>query len=183
MSRKSTRHTQATPELEKLIVEESIKGTSVEKIRCMFNASRRLIIDIQKKNHVTRKDRCENNKYSRNVKIIELYESGTTLTEISEQLGCSYPTVTKAINEHSGIRSYGKMSKAIDIKAEQKIMQEDSDGFLNNPISKYMFHDRIPEDIPKIRALRKAGWCIEKIADEMYSNPDIIARILKEDTE
>lgn len=182
MRRKSTRHTQATPELERQIVEESIKGTSVEKIRCMFNASRRLIIDIQKKNHVTRKDRCENNKYSRNVKIIELYESGERRADIARNVGSSYSTVVKVLNKHSGIRSYGKMSKSIDIKSEQKTMQEDSDGFLDNPISKYMFHDRIPEDIPKIRALRKAGWCIEKIADEMYSNPDIIRSILKEDT-
>lgn len=173
MPKKTTKHTKATPELERHIVEESIKGTSVEKIRCMFNASRRLIIDIQKKNHVTRKDRCENNKYSRNVKIIELYESGERRADIARKVGCSYPTVTKVIR----IRSSGKMSKS-----EQKIMKEDSDGFLDNPISKYMFHDRIPEDIPKIRALRKAGWCIEKIADEMYSNPDIIASILKEDT-
>ena len=177
MSKKITRHTQATPELERQIVEESIKGTSVEKIRCMFNASRRLIIDIQKKNHVTRKDRCENNKYSRNVKIIELYESGERRADIARKVGCSYPTVVKVINEHSGIRSYCKMPKS-----EQKIMKEDSDGFLDNPISKYMFHDRIPEDIPKIRALRKAGWCIEKIADEMYSNPEIIRSVLKEDT-
>ena len=177
MSKKITRHTQATPELERHIVEESIKGTSVEKIRCMFNASRRLVIDIQKKNHVTRKERCENNKQYRNVKIIELYESGERRADIARKFGCSYSAVVKVINKHSGIRSSGKMSKA-----EQKIMKEDSDGFLDNPISKYMFHDRIPEDIPKIRALRKAGWCIEKIADEMYSNPDIIRSILKEDT-
>lgn len=174
MSNKKTMHTKATPELERQIVEESIKGTSVEKIRCMFNASRRLIIDIQKKNHVTRKDRCENNKYSRNVKIIELYESGERRADIAREVVCSYSTVVKVINKYNGIRSCGKMSKA-----EQKIMQEDSDGFLDNPISKYMFHDRIPEDIPKIRALRKAGWCIEKIADEMYSNPEIIISILK----
>ena len=177
MRRKLTRHTQATPELERMIVEESIKGTSVEKIRYMFNASRRLVIDIQKKNHVTRKDRCENNKYSRNVKIIELYESGERREDIARKFGCSYSTVVKVLNKHSGIRSSGKMSKA-----EQKIVQENSDGFLDNPISKYMFHDRIPEDIPKIRALRKAGWCIEKIADEMYSNPEIIRSILKEST-
>ena len=177
MPKKTTRHTQATPELERQIVDESIKGTSVEKIRCMFNASRRLIIDIQKKNHVTRKDRCENNKYSRNVKIIELYESGERRADIARKIVCSYSTVVKVINKHSGIRSSGKMPKA-----EQKIMKEDSDGFLDNPISKYMFHDRVPEDIPKIRALRKAGWCIEKIADEMYSNPEIIRSILKEDT-
>lgn len=174
MSNKKTMHTKATPELERQIVEESIKGTSVEKIRCMFNASRRLIIDIQKKNHVTRKDRCENNKYSRNVKIIELYESGERRADIAREVVCSYSAVVKVINKYNGIRSCGKMSKA-----EQKIMQEDSDGFLDNPISKYMFHDRIPEDIPKIRALRKAGWCIEKIADEMYSNPEIIISILK----
>ena len=177
MSKKTTRHTQATPELERQIVDESIKGTSVEKIRCMFNASRRLIIDIQKKNHVTRKDRCENNKQSRNVKIIELYESGERRADIARKFGCSYSTVVKVLNKHSGIGPSGKMPKA-----EQKIMKEDSDGFLDNPISKYMFHDRIPEDIPKIRALRKAGWCIEKIADEMYSNPEIIISILKEDT-
>ena len=177
MSKKTTRHTQATPELERQIVDESIKGTSVEKIRCMFNASRRLIIDIQKKNHVTRKERCENNKKSRNVKIIELYESGERRADIARKFGCSYSTVVKVLNKHSGIGPSGKMPKA-----EQKIMKEDSDGFLDNPISKYMFHDRIPEDIPKIRALRKAGWCIEKIADEMYSNPEIIISILKEDT-
>lgn len=173
MSKKITRHTEVTPELERMIVEESIKGTSVEKIRCMFNTSRRLIVEIQKKNHVTRKDRCENNKQYRNVKIIELYESGERRADIARKVGCSYPTVTKVIR----IRSSGKMSKD-----EQKIVQEDSDGFLDNPISKYMFHDRVPEDIPKIRALRKAGWCIEKIADEMYSNPEIIRSILKEDT-
>ena len=161
MRRKLTRHTQATPELERQIVDESIKGTSVEKIRCMFNASRRLVIDIQKKNHVTRKDRCENNKYSRNVKIIELYESGERRADIARKVVCSYLTVVKVLNKHSGIRSSGKMPKA-----EQKIMKEDSDGFLDNPISKYMFHDRVPEDIPKIRALRKAGWCVENIADE-----------------
>lgn len=177
MSKKITRHTKETPELERQIVEESIKGTSVEKIRCMFNASRRLIIDIQKKNHVTRKDRCENNKYSRNVKIIELYESGERRADIARNVGSSYSTVVKVLNKHSGIGSSGKMSKA-----EQKIMKEDSDGFLDSPISKYMFHDRVPEDIPKIRALRKAGWCIEKIADEMYSNPEIIRSILKEET-
>ena len=112
MSKKITRHTQATPELERQIVEESIKGTSVEKIRCMFNASRRLVIDIQKKNHVTRKDRCENNKYSRNVKIIELYESGERRADIARKVVCSYSTVVKVLNKHSGIRSSGNMSKA-----------------------------------------------------------------------
>lgn len=150
MKSKITRHTQATTELERMIVEESIKGTTVEKMRCMFNASRILVIDIQKKNHVTKRDRNEQNRAERNMKIIELYESGARLTEIAKQIGCSYPTVTKVINEHNG-----KVSKAIDIKADQKIMQKDSDG-LDKPIPKYMFHDRIPEDIPKIRALRKA---------------------------
>ena len=174
MRRKLTRHTQATPELERQIVDESIKGTSVEKIRCMFNASRRLVIDIQKKNHVTRKDRCENNKYSRNVKIIELYESGERRADIARKVVCSYLTVVKVLNKHSGIRSSGKMPKA-----EQKIMKEDSDGFLDNPISKYMFHDRVPEDIPKIRALRKAGWCVENIADEFGVTIQEVERCLE----
>ena len=169
MSKKTTMHTKATPELERQIVEESIKGTSVEKIRCMFNASRRLIIDIQKKNHVTRKDRCENNKYSRNVKIIELYESGERRADIARDVGSSYSTVVKVLNKHSDIKYIDRNAKAIDTS-------------FNKPISKYIFFDHIPEDIPKIRALRKAGWSMAKISDEMHSNPDIIASILKEDT-
>lgn len=177
MKSKITRHKQITPELERQIVEESIKGTIVDRIVCMLNVTRKLLIEIQKKNHVTKKDRHEQNRESRNMKIIELYESGERMTHIATQLGCSYPTVTKVINEYNG-----KRSKKIDIKADKKIMQEDSDG-LDKPIPKYMFHDRIPEDIPKIMALRKAGWSIEKIADEMHSNPEIISNILKGDTQ
>ena len=183
MGRKSTRHTKATPELEKMIVEESIKGTTVEKMRCMFNASRILVIDIQKKNHVTKKDRYEQNRASRNRKIIELYESGERMTHIATQLGCSYPTVTKVLNECGSKKSDDKRAKAIDIIEEKKMMQDDSNRSLDKPISKYLFFDRVPEDIPKIKALHKAGWSIEKIADEMHSNPEIISNILKGDTQ
>ena len=41
-------------------------------------------------------------------------------------------------------------------------------------------HYKTELDIPKMKALRKAGWSLSKIADEMRCSPQTVCRKLKE---